>query len=73
MKTSPLYEIHKPLGATFTEINGWEMPAHYGSPVEEHLNVRRSAGIIDLSHRGKLRISGKDRATFLQKILSQDK
>lgn len=48
------------------------MPAHYGNAVEEHLNVRKGAGIIDLSHRGKLRISGKDRVIFLQKILSQD-
>ncbi|MDD5434841.1 MAG: aminomethyltransferase family protein [Nitrospira sp.] len=72
MKTSPLYEIHKSLGTTFSEVSGWEMPAHYGNAVEEHLNVRKGAGITDLSHRGKLRISGKDRVAFLQKILSQD-
>ncbi len=72
MKTSALYEIHKSLGATFAETHGWEMPAQFGDTVTEHLNVRKGSGIIDLSHRGKLRISGKDRATFLQKILSQD-
>lgn len=60
------------MGATFVETHGWEMPAHFRDPVAEHLNVRKGAGIIDLSHRGKLRISGKDRVTFLQKILSQD-
>lgn len=72
MKTSPLHEIHKSIGAAFSEAQGWEMPAHYGNAVEEHINVRKGAGIIDLSHRGKLRISGKDRVIFLQKILSQD-
>lgn len=72
MKTSPLHNLHKSLSANFVEIRGWEMPAHYGNPVGEHLNVRKGVGIMDLTHRGKIRISGKDRTMFLQKILSQD-
>lgn len=72
MKISPINEIHKSLGAKFAEVHGWEMPAHYGDPVAEHLNVRRGVGISDISHRGKVWISGKDRVMFLQKILSQD-
>ncbi len=72
MKTSLLYDIHKSLGAKFSEISGWEMPAHYGDPAAEHLHVRKGVGMMDLSHRGKVRISGKDRTLFLQKILSQD-
>ena len=72
MKTTPLYEIHRSLGAKFVEAHGWEMPAHYGDPVSEHLTVRKGAGIMDASHRGKVRISGRDRTAYLQKILSQD-
>ena len=72
MKQSPLYEIHKSIGAKFTEIHGWEIPAHYGDPVAEHVPVRSNAGIMDMSHRGKIRVSGKDRTKFLQNILSQD-
>lgn len=72
MMQSPLYEIHKSLGAKFTNVYGWEMPAHYGDPAAEHLAVRKGAGIMDMTHRGKIRISGKDRTKFLQNILSQD-
>ncbi len=72
MKTTPLHEVHKSLGAKFAEVHGWEIPAHYGDPVSEHLVVRKDAGIMDASHRGKVRISGRDRTAFLQKILSQD-
>ncbi len=72
MKTSPIHGMHKSLGAKFIEILGWEMPAHYGDPVVEHLNVRKGVGIMDLSHRGKVLVSGKDRVMFLQKIISQD-
>ena len=72
MKTTPLHEVHRSLGAKFIATHGWEMPAHYGDPVSEHLAVRMDAGIVDASHRGKVRISGRDRTAFLQKILSQD-
>ncbi|MCC6543305.1 MAG: aminomethyl transferase family protein [Nitrospirae bacterium] len=72
MKRSPLYEIHKSIGVSFTEFNGWEIPAHYGDPETEHLAVRSNAGMMDFTHRGKIRISGKDRTKFLQNILSQD-
>ncbi len=69
---SPLFETHKSIGAAFTEVQGWEMPAHYGDPAAEHLAVRSNAGMMDMTHRGKIRISGKDRTKFLQNILSQD-
>jgi glycine cleavage system T protein len=72
MNKSPLFEIHKSLGATFTEVQGWEVPAHYGDPLAEHLAVRSNAGIMDMTHRGKIRVAGKDRTKFLQNILSQD-
>lgn len=72
MKTSPLHRVHESLGAKFTEAYGWEMPAHFGDPVEEHLSVRKGAGILDITYRGKVRVSGKDRAAYLQRILSQD-
>ncbi len=72
MNQSPLYKAHKSIGARFTEMHGWEIPAHYGDPVAEHLAVRSSAGIMDMSHRGKVLVSGKDRTKFLQNILSQD-
>lgn len=72
MKTSPLHRVHESFGAKFAEAHGWEMPAHFGDPVGEHLSVRKGAGIMDVTHRGKVRVSGKERAAYLQRILSQD-
>ncbi len=69
---SPICDTHKALGAAFTEFHGWEIPSHYGDAVAEHLAVRGSAGIIDMTHRGKIRVSGKDSTRFLHNILSQD-
>lgn len=46
------------------------MPADFGNPASEHLASRKSAAVIDLSHRGKLRISGPDAPKFLHGMLS---
>lgn len=57
---SPLHDIHKDLGAKFTEFAGFEMPIQFSSIKDEHLVVRRSVGLFDVSHMGNVWISGKD-------------
>lgn len=72
MKQSRFHDQHRQLGATFGEVGGWEMPAQYGDPAAEHRAVRSSVGIADLSHRGKLRVTGEDRVKWLQSVISND-
>ncbi|MCD6512829.1 MAG: glycine cleavage system aminomethyltransferase GcvT [Thermoplasmata archaeon] len=57
MKTA-LYDLHKELGATFTNFMGYEMPVKYRGIQEEHLNVRHNIGIFDVSHMGNLFVRG---------------
>lgn len=72
MKQSPLQTTHQHLGAHFAPAGEWDMPAHYGDPVAEHHAVRQGVGMADLSHRGKLQVTGDDRITWLQSIISND-
>src|SRR5574341_1296083 len=72
MKHSRLHEQHLKQGAVLAEVTGWEMPAHYGDPAAEHRVVRSGVGVADLSHRGKLRVTGEDRVKWLQSIISND-
>ncbi|MBI4232720.1 glycine cleavage system aminomethyltransferase GcvT [Candidatus Peregrinibacteria bacterium] len=71
MKT-PLYDKHKELKARIVDFHGWMMPIQYTSIIEEHNNVRKNAGIFDLSHMGRVEIEGKDRNSYLQKLLTVD-
>jgi glycine cleavage system T protein len=71
-KRSQLHVQHGQLGALFEEITGWEMPAHYGDIEDEHRAVRQAVGIADLSHRGKIRVTGEDRVKWLQSVISND-
>ncbi len=72
MKRSPLHLQHDALGAHFHQVGEWEMPKQYGPTTTEHLAVRQTVGIADLSHRGLYRITGDDRIKWLQSLISND-
>ena len=60
-----LHEFHAGLDARFTELSGVEVVANYGDAQAEHAALRATAGVLDLSFRGRLCVTGADRATFL--------
>ena len=73
MKRTLLYETHRVLGATFTENpEDWELVGHFTDPYQEHCAVRQGTGVIDISHRGRLRLRGSDRSAYLHRIISND-
>ena len=72
LKRTPLFEAHQQLGARLVEFGGWEMPVYYTSIVEEHLAVRRAAGIFDISHMGQITVSGAQATAFLNQVLTND-
>jgi glycine cleavage system aminomethyltransferase T len=65
MSSLLLHEFHAGLNARFSEVNGTEVVAHYGDWLAEHAALKNSAGILDLSFRGRLCLLGADRKTFL--------
>src|SRR5437773_1133471 len=58
-------EFHQRLNARFTELNGMEVVEHYGDPAGEHAALREAAGVLDLSFRSRLCLTGADRQKFL--------
>ena len=73
MKTTPLYPIHKHLGATFEKKHlDWQIATEFTDAISEHHAVRNSVGIADVSYRGRHRLIGEDRAQFLHRIISND-
>lgn len=54
------------------EFGGWEMPLQYGGIVDEHLAVRRSAGLFDVSHMGKLFVEGGPAHAFIDRLSAND-
>lgn len=60
-----LHEFHQSFGAQFGEVAGAEVVQNYGDALAEHAALQSSAGVIDLSFRGRLCVLGADRARFL--------
>lgn len=71
-KKTPYYQKHVEAGAKIVEFAGYLMPIQYVSINQEHLKVRKSVGMFDLSHMGEFRVTGKDALAFLQKMTVND-
>jgi aminomethyltransferase len=71
-KRTPLFAIHRRLGARLIEFGGWEMPLHYKGIVDEHRAVRERAGMFDISHMGQIRVEGPAALPFLNRTLTND-
>jgi aminomethyltransferase len=72
LKRTSLYERHEAAGARLVPFAGWEMPVQYAGIREEHVAVRRSAGVFDVSHMGEIETRGRQADALLQRLLSND-
>jgi aminomethyltransferase len=65
----PLDDAHRALGAALVAFAGWSMPVRYASDLAEHHAVRSAAGLFDVSHMGRIELSGPDAAAVLDATL----
>ena len=72
LKRTALFHLHDKLGARLFDFGGWELPVQYSGIVDEHLAVRRTAGIFDIAHMGQALIEGDGAQTFLNRVLTND-
>ena len=66
-----LESLHRDLGAVFGEFAGWSVPMQYTSVIEEHMAVRESCGVFDISHMGRLRVRGPDAVELLERVYTK--
>ncbi|GAO28645.1 glycine cleavage system aminomethyltransferase GcvT [Geofilum rubicundum] len=72
MQKTRLYEEHLSLGAKMVSYSGFLMPVEYSGITAEHMAVRHSAGMFDVSHMGEFWVKGPGAFAFLQKITSNN-
>ena len=76
LRKTPLYDLHRDLGAKLTEFAGYEMPVQYGLGIlSEHQHTRAKAGLFDVSHMGQVILRGRsytETALALEKLLPTD-
>ncbi|MGH4017627.1 MAG: glycine cleavage system aminomethyltransferase GcvT, partial [Pseudonocardiaceae bacterium] len=74
LRRGPLHTSHIELGATLGPFGGWEMPIQYAGAgvVAEHTVVREAVGIFDVTHLGKVTVTGPGAAEFVNACLTAD-
>ncbi|HEU0088284.1 MAG TPA: glycine cleavage system aminomethyltransferase GcvT [Pseudonocardiaceae bacterium] len=74
LRRGPLHDAHIELGATLGPFGGWEMPIQYAGAgvLTEHTVVREAVGVFDVTHLGKVTVTGPGAAEFVNSCLTAD-
>ncbi len=72
MNKTPLYDLHKKLGAKRVNFGGWDLPVSYSGVLKEHHAVRTKAGLFDVSHMGEIWVEGPEAENFIQFLTCND-
>lgn len=72
LKTTPLNNVHRELGARMVNFGGWDMPVQYTGVIDEHLAVRKAAGLFDVSHMGEIEVRGTGVLDYIQELTIND-
>jgi aminomethyltransferase len=70
LRRTPLFALHRELGARLVPFAGFEMPVQYQSILAEHAAVRRAAGLFDVSHMGQLHLAGPGAVASAERLVT---
>ncbi len=72
MKQTVLHQNHTKLHARMTDFQGWQVPLHYSTALDEYHAVRTAAGVFDVGFLGRIAIKGSDANTLLQRVFTRN-
>ena len=72
MLRTALFDTHERLGARLIDFGGWEMPVVYRGILDEHQYTRTAASAFDVSHMGRLYLTGLDAEAVLQRTCTRN-
>ena len=72
LRHTPLEAEHQALGAKMGPFAGWNMPIEYAGALKEHEAVRERVGLFDLTHLGKVEVTGPGALSLLQSVVTND-
>lgn len=69
---NPLRDLHAAADAEFQAYEALEIVSTFGEPQAEYAAVHKACGLMDLAHRGVLELTGRDRLSFVNNLLSNE-
>jgi aminomethyltransferase len=77
MLRTPLHQTHIDNGGKMVDFAGWDMPLTYawksggGGITDEHHQTRNSGGMFDVSHMGRVKVTGRHARKFLERVCTR--
>ncbi len=72
IKQTPFYPRHLSAGGKIVEFAGYYLPLQFRGIIPEHHRVRSTVGVFDVSHMGRIKISGSDACQFINRMTTND-
>lgn len=69
---TPLYDVHMAHGGRMVDFAGWELPIQFTSIVEEHRHTRTACSLFDVSHMGRLTLTGEGGGSLLDRLCTRN-
>jgi len=72
MKKTAFNSLCRAAGGKMVEFAGFDMPVEFSGIKDEHMTVRNSVGVFDVSHMGEFWVKGPNALSLLRKVSSND-
>lgn len=72
IQKTPLHDVHVSMGAKMVEFAGWSLPLSFVGIRAEHLHTRRACSVFDVSHMGRLKLTGPDAEGLLSRVCTRN-
>lgn len=72
LRKTPFYERHKAAGGRMVPFAGYELPVQFTGIIHEHRRVRSTVGVFDVSHMGRIEVTGSDALAFVNWMTTND-
>ncbi len=69
---TPLHDMHVEMGGRMVPFAGWSMPVQFAGITQEHIHTRTACSVFDVSHMGRLKLTGSDAESFLNRLCTRN-
>jgi len=72
LKQTPFHDRHVAAGGRMVDFAGYDLPVQFHGIIPEHIRVRTTVGVFDVSHMGRIEVRGRDGLAFVNRMTTND-
>ncbi|MCX6843970.1 MAG: glycine cleavage system aminomethyltransferase GcvT [candidate division WOR-3 bacterium] len=72
LKLTPFHDRHLAAGGRMVDFAGYDLPVQFHGIIPEHVRVRTTVGVFDVSHMGRIEVRGKNALSLINRVTTND-